>query len=163
VLPPLVTLLVSAAWHATWLHRTVLLWGLLHGLYLIGERLLALNRPWPPPDRWRRYQQWLGALIVFSLTALAWVPFREGSGFAQTLAFWSHLADLHGWVLPDLRILIPVSLSLGLDWLQWRKHDETVFLSWPLLARSAALAVAIVAIVVSLNPAGSPPFVYQGF
>ena len=57
VLPPLVTMLVSAAWHATWLHRTVLVWGLLHGGYLIGERLLALRRPLPPPDRWpRRWQ-----------------------------------------------------------------------------------------------------------
>ena len=163
VVPPLVTLLVSAIWHATWLHRTVLLWGLLHGLYLIGERVLWLNRPLPPPDRWRRYQQWLGVLIVFVLVTLAWVPFREGSGFVQTLQVWRRLLDLHGWVMPDLRILILVIPSLWLDWLQWRQRDDTVFLRWPLLARSMALAVALVAIYINLNPNGSAPFVYQGF
>ena len=165
VLPPLVTLLVSAAWHATWLHRTVLLGGLLHGAYLIGERLLALRRPLPPPDRWRRRWQWLGALIVFSLTLLAWVPFREGSGIGQTLMVWIRLVDVRGWVLPDTRVLIPVGLSVGLDWLQWRRQDETVFLSWPLLARSAGLALAVAAIVIvaGLSPSGAAPFVYQGF
>jgi len=167
VLPPLVTLLVSAAWHATWLHRTVLLWGLLHGGYLIGERLLALRRPLPPPERWPRRWQVLGVLIVFSLTMLAWVPFREGSALGETLAVWGRLVDLRGWALPTAgwRILIPVGLSVGLDWLQWRRQDETVFLRWPLLARSAALAVAVAAIVivVGLSPNGSPPFVYQGF
>ena len=165
LLPPLVTLLVSAAWHATWLHRTLLLWGLLHAAYLIGERLLALRRPLPPPDRWRRRWQWLGMLIVFSLTLLAWVPFREGSGVADTLAVWGRLVDVRGWMLPDWRLLIPVGLSVGLDWLQWRRQDETVFLAWPLLARAAALALVVAGIVIvaGLSSTGSPPFVYQGF
>jgi len=163
VLPPLVTLLVSAAWHATWLHRTVLVWGLLHGGYLIGERLLALGRPLPPPDRWPRRWQWVGGLTVFSLTTLAWVPFREGSGLGETLIVWSRLVDPRGWAMPDWRLLILIALSLGLDWLQWRRRDETVFLSWPLLARSALLALAVAAIVAGLSTGGSPPFVYQGF
>ena len=163
VLPPLVTLLASAAWHATWLHRAVLLWGLLHAAYLVGERLLSLKRPLPPPDRWRRYQQWLGVLIVFSLVTLAWVPFREGSGLADTFLVWRRLLDLHGWVTPDLRILILVVPSLWLDWQQWRRQDETFMLSWPLLARSGALALALIAITISLSPNGGAPFVYQGF
>jgi len=141
--------------------------GLLHGGYLIGERLLALRRPLPPPDRWPRRWQWVGGLTVFSLTMLAWVHFREGSGLGEALTVWSRLVDVRGWTMPPatLLLLIPMALSLGLDWLQWRRRDETVFLSWPLLARSAALAlaVAVIVIVAGLSTGGSPPFVYQGF
>jgi D-alanyl-lipoteichoic acid acyltransferase DltB (MBOAT superfamily) len=163
VVPPMVTMLVSAAWHANWLHKTMLLWGVMHGLYLVGERVIWLNRPLQPPDRWPRLQQVLGLLIVFTLTTLAWVPFREGSGFGQTLQVWRRLVDLHAWVMPDLRILIVVIPALILDWLQWRRQDETVFLRWPVLARATALAFAVVVIYLNLNPAGSAPFVYQGF
>ena len=87
----------------------VLIWGLLHGGYLIGERLLALRRPLPPPDRWPRRWQWLGGLAVFSLTLLAWVPFREGAGLGETLTVWSRLVDVRGWTLADL----PGSLELA--------------------------------------------------
>jgi hypothetical protein len=66
--------------------------------------------------------------------------------------------------MPDWHLLILIALSLGLDWLQRRRRAETVFLSWPLLARSAVLALAVAAIVAGLMSAGgSPPFVYQGF
>jgi alginate O-acetyltransferase complex protein AlgI len=163
VAPPLVTMLVSAAWHATWLHKTVFLWGLLHALYLVGERRIWLKRPLKPPDHWPRYQQFLGALIVFTLTTLAWVPFREGSGFSQVMAGWLRLVDPRGWVMPDIRILLIVFLAVWLDWLQWRQQDEVVFIRWPLLARATALAIAITAIIVNLSATGSVPFVYQAF
>ena len=57
LLPPLLTMLASGLWHGTgW---AMLLWGALHGVYLIRERLLALWHPAGPPPlqpRWR--QRW---------------------------------------------------------------------------------------------------------
>jgi len=47
LIPPLITMLVSGLWHGTGL--TFVLWGGMHGLYLVGERLLALR--WPPDRR----------------------------------------------------------------------------------------------------------------
>jgi alginate O-acetyltransferase complex protein AlgI len=58
------TMLLGGLWHgAGW---GFLLWGLLHGAYLVIERL------------WRGAHagQWLPASIVFSIVTLTWIPFR---------------------------------------------------------------------------------------
>ena len=51
-------------------------------------------RPIRPPDRWPRWQQAVGALLVFVFTTLAWVPFRTET-LTQTWDFWRHMFT--GW------------------------------------------------------------------
>ena len=85
-LPPLLTMLASGLWHGTgW---GMLLWGALHGVYLIVERLLSLWRPAGPPHLQPRWRQGLATTLVFVLVMLAWVPFRasELSDHAGLLA-----------------------------------------------------------------------------
>jgi alginate O-acetyltransferase complex protein AlgI len=156
-------MLISGLWHASWLHKTALLWGALHGLYLVGERLVWMNRPVVPPKQWSQPAKLLGILVVFLLTTLAWVPFREGSGVGQTLTYWQGLANWSAVLMPDWRILIFILPSLLLDWSQSQRQGEAVFLRWPLLARSALLALAVLAIVLIQAPSGGATFIYQGF
>ncbi len=163
LVPPLVVMLASAAWHFTAAHKMVLVWGGLHGLYLAGEQWLARGGPALPPDRWPRWRQALGALVVFSLTSLAWVPFRPGIGLWHTLNYWRSLFINSVPSTFDARVLVVIALSLGLDWLQARTGDEVFVLRWPLWARALTLAAVSAAIGFCLAPVGVTPFVYQGF
>ncbi|MDQ3007075.1 MAG: hypothetical protein M3R47_17045, partial [Chloroflexota bacterium] len=58
ILPPMITMLVSGLWHGLSLH--MLVWGGLHGLYQIIERIPALWRPVVPPQNQPIWRQWLG-------------------------------------------------------------------------------------------------------
>lgn len=158
VLPPMVTMLASGLWHgASW---NMLLWGGLHGLYQIGERLPTLWRPAIPPDQQPRARQALGMALTFILAALAWLPFQmplEQAG--------QYLAGLFGGVplIMNARILLLVVVALGLDWTQAHAKDELVFLHWRLPARAAALAFGLLALLFVLQSDTSVSFVYQGF
>lgn len=162
VLPPLVTMTASAIWHASVLNAAVLVWGLLHAAYLMAERLPRLRPVLAAPNQWPRWKQALGVGVVFTLTTLAWVPFRPGIGLAQVMACWGGLLAWGQWALPEARLLILIGLALGFDWLLARSQDETVFLRWPLPVRSAALAGAVLICFLMARPGGAP-FVYQGF
>jgi D-alanyl-lipoteichoic acid acyltransferase DltB (MBOAT superfamily) len=82
----LLTMLLGGLWHgANW---TFIIWGALHGSYLVMQRVLgalqqrlalpALLPPWAARA--------LAVLVVFSLTALAWIFFRaENTAQAWTV------------------------------------------------------------------------------
>lgn len=157
--PPLATMLVSGLWHGFSGH--LLLWGGLHGVYQIGERVLTLRSPVVPVEKrpwWRPYRA-----IVFILTMLAWVPFRLELPLA--LVYWRGLFSWGDWGFTHRRIvlLLPVILfSVALDLVQ-RRRSEVVFLRWPRPVQAALLAVAIFLILIVTQGEGEAPFVYQGF
>ncbi len=97
----LITMLLGGLWHgADW---RFVLWGALHGLFLVGERALGLHRP-PQGGA----VGLLRALVVFHLVALAWVPFRAPSlEEAQAV-----LLALGGPQLEAPRLSLPVALAL---------------------------------------------------
>jgi alginate O-acetyltransferase complex protein AlgI len=67
--------LLSGFWHgANW---TFIVWGALHGLYLIAERLWGIAREWLGiPNEAGLLRQGLAVLLTFHLVLLAWVFFR---------------------------------------------------------------------------------------
>jgi len=71
---------LGGLWHgAAW---TFVIWGLLHGLYLVIWRLggnLAESVAWLNTDAARRIARVLLILAVFALTTLAWIFFRAPS------------------------------------------------------------------------------------
>ncbi|MCX7635387.1 MAG: hypothetical protein N2Z74_06540, partial [Syntrophales bacterium] len=97
----LVTMLLCGLWHgAGW---TFVVWGGIHGLYLV---LHLLWRTWrnsvpssSPPAGPRWFRRGLGILVTFGFVTVAWVVFR-----AETLAAaWliiKGMAGLHGVQLP---------------------------------------------------------------
>lgn len=183
VLPPMVTMLVSGLWHGASWH--MLLWGGLHGVYQVGERLISLRRPSLPPDQLPPWRQRLAAALVFSLTVLAWLPFRmELPAAADYLAgifnpaHWSDAgfraaaSDLirgrgfWSWPeygIPDPRPFFLMLPSLWLDWRQEKLGDELFFLGWGGWRKAALLALALLAILLAAGADGQVPFVYQGF
>ncbi len=160
IIPPLLTMLASGLWHGTgW---GMLLWGGLHGVYLIGERLIALWRPAGPPHLQPRWRQGVAVALVFVLVMLAWVPFRI-SDMSITLNYWQTMIAPTSHQIPPARILIVLIPALWVDWVQYRRSDELVFLRWPRLAQATLLALAILAVFLMSQADTGAPFVYQGF
>jgi alginate O-acetyltransferase complex protein AlgI len=67
--------LLSGFWHgANW---TFIVWGALHGVYLIGERLWVAARNWLSiPNKAGLLRQGVAVLLTFHLVLVAWVFFR---------------------------------------------------------------------------------------
>ena len=162
ILPPMITMLVSGLWHGLSLH--MLIWGGLHGLYQIFERLPSLWRPAVPPQNQSLWRQWLGMGGVFLFVILAWVPFRWELPAAFEL--WGALLDLSviGVGYRRMFLVLPfIFESLLIDFLQYRSQDEFVFLKWSPLARAVCMAVIILFVFIVTGGDFEQPFVYQAF
>ena len=79
--------LVSGLWHGAGM--TFLLWGSLHGLYLVTHRVFKHYRKW-------RIPRGLSVGLTFICVALAWIPFRAGS-IDDTLIIFGNLIGMNGW------------------------------------------------------------------
>jgi len=160
LVPPLVTMIASGLWHSA--NLNMLVWGVLHGLFLAAERLIAVFRPGLPVDKRPGWWQALSTLIVVTLALLAWLPFSGSltmvEAYVRAMLDWSRPVDYLPW--PILWVAVP---ALALDWLQFRAKDELVFLRWPLPARAGALALAAILIVMTLMQGQIKVFVYQAF
>ncbi|MCL4871408.1 MAG: hypothetical protein KJ063_20810 [Anaerolineae bacterium] len=163
VLPPLVTMLVSGLWHG--LSSNMVVWGLLHGMYQVGERLPSRWGPVVPPQKRPVWRQVAAACTVFILVIIAWVPFRLE--LPEALTFWRQLFLAWGdfglryrrilFLLPYLLIVVV------LDWLQYRAQDDLVFRRWPRPVQAVLLAVVLFLLLVMSQGDSGEPFVYQGF
>jgi len=182
VAPPMATMLVSGLWHGvSW---QMVLWGGLHGIYQVIERVINLRRTPPPPDQQPRWRKAAAVILVFMLTVLAWLPFRMNVPTAWeylqgifTPAQWASPAlrqaasDLlrgrgfWSWPeygLPDPRVFLVIVPSLWLDWRQ-EKQEELFFRNWSLWGQAALLAAAILLLLLVSGADAQVPFVYQGF
>ncbi len=161
ILPPMTTMLVSGLWHGFSLN--MLLWGGMHGIYLVAERVRNLRHPTRPQDQ-PLYRQILSMLVVFAFVCLAWIPFSWG--LHQAFEFW---AALFNWGSFDVRyrrmyFLVPVLfLSLIIDFLQYYKKDEFIFLKWPRPLQAACMALVVVLVFILTSGDFKQPFVYQAF
>lgn len=158
LIPPLGTMLVAGLWHGASAH--MLLWGGLHGVYLVLERVAILL--WPPaPGVVEPWRQAGGIVLVFSVSCLTFVALRLP--LEQAFVFWGQLftGPLGGF--PDTRLLLYMLPSLGLDWLEMRHGDDTILVHWPRLVRVAALATAVLLWFAMYGATAPAPFVYQGF
>jgi D-alanyl-lipoteichoic acid acyltransferase DltB (MBOAT superfamily) len=158
VIPPLVTMLVSGMWHG--LTLTLLLWGGLHGLALVIERVLLAFRAPRRPDQYPVFQQILSGAFVFGVVMLAWIPFTV-TGPIRLRNYLESIArpGLSTDALPVFNFII---FSLVIDIFQNRTKDELFFLKWPMPAQ-VALLTATCLLLVLMSTAVIPEFVYQGF
>jgi len=159
LVPPMATMLVCGLWHGA--SFNLLLWGGLHGVYLVLERLARLR--WPPAPgaalpAWRRAA---GIALVFSVSCWTLVVLLLPT--TRALEVWAQLLTGPIGELPDLRLLLYMLPSLWLDWMQSRHGEDVVFMPWPRVARAALLAIAIPLWLAAYSTAPPRAFVYQGF
>jgi len=162
ILPPMLTMLVSGMWHGLSLH--MLVWGGLHGLYQIIERIPALWRPTVPPQSQPIWRQWLGMGVVFTFVILAWVPFRWELPAAFEL--WGALLNWSDVAIRYRRLFLVMPIlfaSLLIDLLQHKSEDEFIFLNWSPLARAACMAIILLLVFIATGDDFEQAFVYQAF
>ena len=149
----MITMLLGGLWHgAGW---GFIVWGGLHGLYLVTERLVqglrGSDRPFMP------------APVVFLIVTLTWIPFRAPSISEAWSVFTGLFGPLDGrqFVAAPIVVGIMAMMSRAIDQADDRGFVDPVG-SMPALAKGAYYGVAIVAAVVFSSRAALP-FIYFQF
>ena len=136
----MLTMLIGGLWHgASWMF---VLWGGLHGTYLVLERQLRPRfASMPAPE-------WLTALLVFVVVSLTWVPFRAPSLEAMShfvAAFLRLGAEPRVDLMPATLCLLGVAATLRWHhWLRDRSLEEG-FGQFANLAQTTAIGFCLVA------------------
>ncbi len=154
------TMLLGGLWHgAAW---TFVMWGALHGSYLVAER--AIKARWEPrghPAELVRVGQWL---LTFHLVCFAWIFFRAET-FTQATDVIGQIL-LGGGTGPLVTGLVVLTV-IGALAVQFTPPDlarraERALASTPLGVYAVGVALAFV-VIDALGPEGVAPFIYFQF
>ncbi|GAB4418310.1 MAG: MBOAT family protein [Anaerolineales bacterium] len=151
--PPLLTMFASGIWHgAGW---TFVVWGLYYGVLIVIYQMLGLGS-WKPTVKWK---QFLGWLVMFSLTVFGWLLFRAPSlGWvwtALTAPFIRTASDLTVGLIAVSTIgfyALPLTVKSILD----RRFSKD---TWPQIIFHAAVLTTT---LVFINR-GTADFIYAQF
>lgn len=157
----MLTMLLGGLWHgAAW---TFVVWGGLHGLYLIVHRQVRHITKKGPTDSFE-WRDVLPAFVTFNLVNVTWIFFRAES-FTQAFDYLGGLVTLRpgSLVLREAAMLLIVfTVSISLDLIQRNMHSHTAIQQLPALVRG--LAYGSMALAVILWSGGTPvPFIYFQF
>ncbi len=101
----MITMGLGGLWHGASIN--FILWGALHGLFLITQNWISSIVKFKCPKT-------LMIPIIFTLTTLAWVPFRAQNSI-DVLPFWSSLKDLsYGGLLNSAQLSLDNSILLAI-------------------------------------------------
>jgi D-alanyl-lipoteichoic acid acyltransferase DltB (MBOAT superfamily) len=147
----------------------MLVWGGLHGVYQVVERLLLTWKPTQASSEQPAYRQVLSMVIVFIFVALAFVSFGSGS-FGRALLYWTGMVTAWGKpaVIKPVSLVEPalaVLMSLALDLMQYKGKDETAMLKYSRFAQAGLLVLVILVFLYQavIDEGITASFVYQGF
>jgi alginate O-acetyltransferase complex protein AlgI len=176
----LIVFFLSGLWHgASW---TFVLWGALHGFYLVAESLTSsaratLGQRLGLPAR-PRLQQALGTAFTLALVAYAWIFFRantlpdafyiathlfSGWGHLPTAQLPAALAGLGRHFVAELLVALgAVALLATVDYRAERGSLAAWLAGWPAAGRWASYAGLLLALLY-FGIFGSSQFIYFQF
>ncbi len=146
----MITMLLGGLWHgASWMF---VIWGGLHGIYLIGER--GIKKILPDNAIWElRPVKFILALITFVLICITWVFFRA-SNLEQALdmigAMFGHTTLKSILILEKIhvaKVLAVTIVLVGLHWIMRDRPLEEIAAKCPWWLKSLILAGMLVGIV----------------
>jgi alginate O-acetyltransferase complex protein AlgI len=150
------TMLLGGLWHgASW---TFVIWGGLHGFYLIVERLLEGKVSDQQSSAFVRLLRWL---LTFHLVCLAWIFFRA-SDLTQALLI---VKGILTWQPGEHQSLIPVAvvaMILGIQFIKRHVDFSAIVLRYPFASRWFVYA-SLAVIATALAAGRSPEFIYFQF
>lgn len=165
----LVVFLVSGLWHGS--YWTFIIWGALHGVYLIAGRFTSKWRQmvWDkvPVAESSFLRKFVSVFTVFNLVAFSWIFFRAStvsgalhiagnlfSGLSEGLSVYS-IGELVG-------AASLIALMEAVHLLQRKRSVIVQLKEKPVLLRWAVYAALIIAII-NLRPEFKAPFIYMQF
>jgi D-alanyl-lipoteichoic acid acyltransferase DltB (MBOAT superfamily) len=157
------TMLLGGLWHgASW---NFVIWGGLHGLFLVVERILRLERlaTIPHQTAWMARVVSLARMaLLFGCVAFTWLFFRLSD--MDVIAEFIHQLSQLTLVgkRSVLAVLVLAAITLLIDIPQHLSDDEFVFLRWPVVYRGAWCGAGSLLLLVSGN-VGHEPFIYFQF
>ena len=158
----MLTMLLGGLWHgASW---TFVVWGGLHGVYLIVERVIRRNwggNTWT--ERW--YMKALLVLLTYFLICIAWVFFRaQDFSTALTLLTTMFLGAPDHLQLGIRSVFMVLIVSVALLVVHWFLREinlETVWGRFPWWVRSVVLMFLLLCLI--LTPGDDRAFIYFQF
>ncbi len=160
----MLTMLLGGLWHgAAW---SFVVWGGLHGLYLIGYRMLGGSDKPSEAKVTTKLWSWkriASVLLTFHLVLITWIFFRA-PGISMALTYIRQILafeqmDTLATVLPA--IIMPWLLVMLIDIPQYWSGKHTFILQWSPLARNAVIAVILFFILLGIG--SRAPFIYFQF
>jgi len=145
------TMLIGGLWHGpSW---TFVVWGGLHGAYLIGERLVGAALP---AGAWRESSLVRAGttVLTFALVCLAWVFFRaasfdEAGRIVRALVGLTPGGATRELPLVDYRLVLGAFVGVvGIQWALRDRSFESVVERTPWAVRGIVLGVLVAALVV---------------
>lgn len=163
----LLTMLLCGLWHGAGF--TFVVWGGLHGVFLVIERLLVYGRkPISTRKRIRGFKGMLQAgvswVVVFSLVTLAWIVFRSPD-ISSAMTYLTRMLTAGGWTMPVkllTRVVLAAGILLVIEGISYRKGSEWLFRH---RGRSiSGLFVLAFSVIIMLGGfGGAAPFIYLQF
>ena len=155
----MITMLLGGLWHgANWVF---VIWGGLHGVYLVAERLWRRPVDAAEPLRWRQVP---AVIVTFQLVCFAWISFRSPDLGTATEMIEGILTLRPGEVRLDTVVLVLffAAIVVTIDLAQRLTGSHVPWMRWrPLTAGVAAGSAA--SLVVLASGATQVPFIYFQF
>jgi len=155
----MITMVLGGLWHgAAW---TFVIWGGLHGGFLIVHRWSAERATGEPLALWRRVTN---TILTFHMVCGAWIFFRAGS-FVDAARYVKGIAIPRGGPvdLDLIAVLVPAAIaSFMLDAMQRRTSAVQLVTTWPTWRLGASLAGLLLPIMV-FSGGATVPFIYFQF
>ncbi len=151
----MVTMLLGGLWHgAAW---GFVVWGALHGLYLVVERWWSRDRRGAPR------QVALPVALVFGIVTLTWIPFRAPTLSQASEVFQALFGPMTGGQLHAAPLVVGLLglLSIVLDKADLDGRVDPV-VNAPAMARGLVYGGAMVAAVLFAS-SSAVPFIYFQF
>lgn len=159
-----VTFLLCGFWHgAAW---TFVIWGGLHGIYLIAYKLWfekGLRLPSKVSLKISpRIKDFVFILITFHLVSISWIFFRS----PNISTAWEYLTRLLSFIRPfnPIILLTPLvlfALLFPIDYTQSRKNDLLQISSWKVIHKAVYYLIIILSIIIFSG--NEIPFIYFQF
>jgi D-alanyl-lipoteichoic acid acyltransferase DltB (MBOAT superfamily) len=149
----MLTMLLGGLWHgAAW---TFVIWGGMHGLYQVLERMWGGRVKLPVFVRW---------FVTFHAIVLGWIVFRS-QDLGQLGDFLSRFAHPGSFTLLTVPVALAVGLTIGLQLLPTGilHRIQLWFEDLRPVALGAGLAVLIVIVGATISSQGVAPFIYFSF
>jgi D-alanyl-lipoteichoic acid acyltransferase DltB (MBOAT superfamily) len=159
----MLTMFLGGLWHgAAW---TFVIWGLLHGIYLVIERYLK-QFSGPQSLAARKILQPLLALVTFTVVMLTFVVFRASDMTQAGLLFQSLFAGtpsppVISWNLWTQLVLASMVVLLAVQWLLRESIITDVLAQTPVLIRASLLSMCL--LLITIASGNSDAFIYFQF
>jgi alginate O-acetyltransferase complex protein AlgI len=154
----MITMLLGGLWHgAAW---TFVVWGAIHGGFLVAERRLRLR----PPEAMTGVNRALARVLVFHVVCLAWIFFRADS-VGTALSVLGRLGSGGGAApLVTLPVVLAIAGGIAVQYVPAGTLGRLTgrFAELRPALQGGVAAAAIVGIGV-LAPPGVAPFIYYRF